>query len=527
MFRFLILYITALSLVSLGCSSSQRSKGTFVVNMKEMPRSFDPRKTRLIADQTLIRHIYEGLVEEHSESGEIKTALAESYTISENRTLYTFKIKNIFWSNGDTLTAQDFVSSWKEILKEDISSIYTYAFLPIKNARAIFNHNELPENLGVRALDDRHLEIQLEAPCAHFLYLLTLPIFFPVHETFRNRSTSFQEMAITCGVFRPVSLEHGRRLYLEKNSMYHNKSCVRLNKIIIQFISDPNTAAILFKHKKLDWQGPPWGEPIPPEISASLHQDDQLFALPGTSTTWLIFNIQKSPWNNSKLRKALSLAIDKDILTKVVYQGLAEPTDHILNKRLYPGTYPQRATQSKRSIEAKELFEEALSELQITREDLEKETLAFSTFSFSYGRICQILREQWKKVLGFTIPIVGQEFFMIHKNLLEGNYSLTVNQWTGSFIDPMSYLMIFAYPGGISPYVLEDLYFQTLLTKITQEHKKKPRDQFVIEALDYLENLHFLEPLCHPNLRIALNKNIKNFNFLARRTSDFRFIEEL
>nr|CRI42323.1 Oligopeptide ABC transporter, periplasmic oligopeptide-binding protein OppA [Chlamydia pneumoniae] len=527
MLRFFAVFISTLWLITSGCSPSQSSKGIFVVNMKEMPRSLDPRKTRLIADQTLMRHLYEGLVEEHSQNGEIKPALAESYTISEDGTRYTFKIKNILWSNGDPLTAQDFVSSWKEILKEDASSVYLYAFLPIKNARAIFDDTESPENLGVRALDKRHLEIQLETPCAHFLHFLTLPIFFPVHETLRNYSTSFEEMPITCGAFRPVSLEKGLRLHLEKNPMYHNKSRVKLHKIIVQFISDANTAAILFKHKKLDWQGPPWGEPIPPEISASLHQDDQLFSLPGASTTWLLFNIQKKPWNNAKLRKALSLAIDKDMLTKVVYQGLAEPTDHILHPRLYPGTYPERKRQNERILEAQQLFEEALDELQMTREDLAKETLTFSTFSFSYGRICQMLREQWKKVLKFTIHIVGQEFFIIQKNFLEGNYSLTVNQWTAAFIDPMSYLMIFANPGGISPYHLQDSHFQTLLIKITQEHKKHLRNQLIIEALDYLEHCHILEPLCHPNLRIALNKNIKNFNLFVRRTSDFRFIEKL
>ncbi|WP_236558948.1 peptide ABC transporter substrate-binding protein [Chlamydia sp. 17-3921] len=520
------LFLLLLLTFSFGCSSTTSSLGTFAVNMKYPPQSFDPRQTRLFADQTLIRHMYEGLLQENSQTGDIELALAKDYTISEDKTTYTFHLKNVFWSNGDPITSQDFVESWEQVIRKNIVSIQSHTFYPIKNAKDILEDKCSTQSLGIESPDPQTLIVSLETPCAHFLRLLTLPVFYPVHKTLRENPSS-KKLQITSGAFYPSDQQNQQWLCLSKNPFYHEKHRVHLKKILIYFVADPHTAALLFQQKKLHWLGPPWGEPIPIEISSFLDSQGKLLSIAGNTTTRLIFNIERSPWSHPKLRKALALSIDKEALVHIVFQDLAEPTDHILHQKFYPKPYPKRHSQAKRSIEAKKLFEEALQELQISRKDLENEEIAFSTLSFSYEKIAQLLREQWKETLGITLPLAGKEFSVLQQTLQSKQYSLVISQWLANFIDPMATFSAFLYPQGTIPYSLNDSHFQALLTALSQEHIPSKRDTLIIESLDYLERKHILEPLCIPNLRFSLNKKLKNLNLHGRRVADLRFVEDL
>lgn len=107
--------------------------------MRDDPRSLDPREVRLLSNINLIRHIYEGLVQENTHTGEIEPALAEHYFISEDGMQYTFQLRQAYWSNGDPLTATDFIDSWKQVVTHEVGGVYHFAFDPIKNAKKFLN----------------------------------------------------------------------------------------------------------------------------------------------------------------------------------------------------------------------------------------------------------------------------------------------------------------------------------------------------------------------------------------------------
>lgn len=524
-FRYCCFCLPILFLLS-GCTSTPTASGKFAVNMKYCPQSLDPRQTRLFADQTLARHLYEGLTQENSQTGEIELALAKSYTISDDKLIYTFYLKNAYWSNGDPVTSQDFLESWEQVVRHEVVSTYHNNLRPIKNACAILENHTSSLTLGVEAPDPKTLVITLEKPCLHFLRLLSLPIYFPVHKTLRENPHS-KDLQITCGAFYPKEQHRQQWLRLYKNPYYYEKHRVHLKEILIHFIADPRTASILFDQNKINWQGPPWGEPIPSEISSTLQLQGKLLSTAGHSTTWILFNTEKPIWSLPKIRKALALAINKEDLVRVILQGLGEPTDHILKQKYYPKPYPPPLSQSARIKEAQRLFEEALQELNISRSDLEKEEISFSTLSFSYEKIAQLLREQWKTTLGITLPLAGKEFFILQQDLYKKQYSLVITQWLDLFLDPMATLSAFLYPQGVVPYSMNDPYLQSLFSALSQEYDPQLRDNLIIETSEYLETKHVLEPLFHQHLRFALNKKIKNITLPGRHAADLRFVEDL
>lgn len=524
-FRYCCFCLPILFLLS-GCTSTPTASGTFAVNMKYCPQSLDPRQTRLFADQTLARHLYEGLMQENSRTGEIELALAKSYTISEDKITYTFHLKDAFWSNGDPVTSLDFLESWDQVVRHKVVSIYNINLQPIKNARQILANHNSPLALGVEAPDPKTLVVTLEEPCSHFLRLLSLPIYFPAHKTLRENPLS-KDLQVTCGAFYPKE-QHGQQwLRLSKNPQYYEKDRVRLKEILVYFVADPRTAALLFNQNKINWQGPPWGEPIPSEISSSLSLQGKLLSTAGHSTTWLLFNTERPILSHPKIRKALALAINKDDLVHVIFQGLAEPTNHILKQKYYPKPYPLPSSQTIRTEEARKLFEEAMQEMNISREDLEKEEIAFSTLSSSYEKIAQLLREQWKEALGITLPLARKEFSLLQQALYTKQYSMVITQWLDHFLDPMATLSAFLYPQGVIPYSINDPLLQSLCSALSQEHDPELRDNLIVKATEYLETQHVLEPLFHPYLRFALNKNLKNINLPGRRAADLRFVEDL
>ncbi|EPP35542.1 bacterial extracellular solute-binding s, 5 Middle family protein [Chlamydia ibidis] len=491
--------------------------------MKDDPRSLDPREVRLLSDINLIKHLYEGLVQEIPGTEILEPALAKSYEISQDRKTYTFKLREAFWSNGDRIQAQDFVDSWKQIITEEISSIYTFALSPIKNVNNIQKGLAELDSVGFYAKDDTTIIIELEEATAHFLQLLALPIFFPVHKTQRQRSPN---LPITTSAFYPKKIKQKQWLKLAKNPHYYNKDKVSTQRITIHFIPDPNTAALMFNQGKLHWQGPPWGQPIPKETLAHLQSKGHLHSFDVLGTSWLTFNVNTPPLNHIKLRKALSLAIDKNALVSTIFLDKAKPTDHLLPRNLH--TYPASniMSQQERVRLAKQLFQEALQELGICSKDLENLSIIFPSTSPTNALLVQMIREQWKETLGFVIPIFGKEFSVLQSDLSSGNFFLATGGWFADFPDPMAFLTIFADPFGIAPYVIHQKEFQNLIHTIQKETDPQKRAIMISEAALYLEKFHIIEPIYHDAIQCAFHRKLNNLGFSSTGVVDFRYIRE-
>lgn len=505
-----------------GCNNFRKSQDHLSINMKDDPRSLDPRQVRLLSDINLIKHIYEGLVQENTQTGNLEPALAENYSLSEDGKTYTFHLRQAYWSNGDPLTAEDFIASWKQVVSQEVSGVYNFAFDPIKNIKKIQQGMLPEENVGFYAKDDKTLVIELESPTSHFLKLLALPIFFPVHKEQRESQLA---LPIASSAFYPKQIKQKQWLRLEKNPHYYNQEAVKTQTITVHFIPDANTAALLFNQGKLHWQGPPWGERIPTETLSHLQSKGSLRSFDVAGTSWLTFNVNKFPLNHAKLRQALSLALDKESLVSTIFLDRAKPALHLLPNNLH--TYPNLELPSKeqRKHLAKKLFQESLEELNITSKDLESHSLVFPSGSSASALLVQMIREQWKDTLGFSIPIAGKEFALLQAELASGHFSLATGGWFADFSDPMAFLTIFAHPSGVPPYALDHKDFIELLTTIQEERDLEKRNELISQAALYLETFHIIEPIYHDAFHFALNKKLSNFNFSPTGVVDFRFVK--
>ncbi|CRH42543.1 oligopeptide transport system binding protein [Chlamydia trachomatis] len=503
-----------LALATSGCSKSSsntthRSPATHTVavSVKDDPRTFDPREVRLLSDINLIHHLYEGLVQE-TPSGEVFPALAESFFLSEDKKTYTFNLKKVFWSNGDLITAHDFVRSWNDVLQNRVASIYSFAFLPI----------DVNKDSGFFAKDDHTLVINLLTPTPHFLKLLTLPVFYPVHSQHQIRKEE-KSLPISTGAFFLKEKKDRRWLKLEKSPYYYNKDQVAVQEICIHIIPDQQTASALFNQGKLDWQGLPWGHSIPQETlaTANKRRAPQSFDISGTS--WLTFNTAKKPFSHSKLRQALSLVLNKEALASLAF---VKPAKHLLPAHLH--TYPEQPSykQQEAITLAKSLLEEALTELNMTIKDLEKYPLTFSATSTVNSQIAQMLRDQWRRSLGITFPICGKECALLQNDLIGNTFFMSIGGWFADFSDPLAFLSIFSSK-GVKPYVLQDPQFDQLILSIETEKNPQKRSALISEASLYIERQNVIEPLYHDVFHYTTNNKLSFVRLHPSGLVDMRY----
>ncbi|MBQ8498366.1 peptide ABC transporter substrate-binding protein [Chlamydia sp.] len=502
-----------ITLATTGCSNSSFNKTNqskvnqvISVSIKDDPHTLDPREVRLLSDINLIHHLYEGLVQE-TPSGEVFPALAESFFLSEDKTIYTFNLKKASWSNGDPITAHDFVRSWQDVLQHRVTSVYSFAFQPIN----------FDKNSGFFAKDDHTLVINLHAPTPHFLKLLTLPVFYPVHPEHQSQSKA-RTLPISNGAFCLKEKKDRRWLKLAKNPYYYNKEQIAIQEIYIHVIPDQQTAFSLFKQGKLDWQGLPWGHSIPQEVLVSKNKRHapQSFGISGTS--WLTFNTSKRPFSHPKLRQALSLALDKQSLASLTF---VKPAKHLLPTHLH--TYPEQPSyQQQTFVLAKALLQEALVDLNMTISDLEKYPLTFAATSAINSQIAQMMRDQWRRKLGITFPICGKEYALLQNDLTTNAFFMSIGGWFADFSDPLAFLSVFSSK-GVKPYSLQDPQFDQLILSIETEKDPFKRSALISKASLYLEEQNIIEPLYHDVFHYTTNHKLSFVRLHPSGLVDMRY----
>lgn len=518
---FLAFALTALSFINHSCiCTTQKPTSYLAFNIKDLPRSFDPREVRLLSDISLIKHLYEGLVQENHLTGDIELALAESYVVSDDGTTYTFRLKPTHWSNGEALTANDFIQSWKDIAAQKVHSIYAFALNYIQNVPQIQDGSASIDTIGLAQLDDYTIEIRLEQPLTHFLKLLALPVFYPVHHSLRNRSSC--SSLVTNGAFTLSPTNDTCHLLLNKNPFYYEKDRIPTQEIKIFCIADPHTAALFFNQDVIHWQGPPFGKQIPKEILYKLKSKGKLCSADIAGTSWLAFNIHHFPFNNQKLRQALSLAIDLEALAQPLAFHEIKPTQHLLPQSIFSNV-KTKLEQQVCADTAKQLFHEALLEMNLSIKDLEKYPIIFSNTSHINSLVAQNIQNQWKCTLGFTAPTLAKEFSILQSELTHKQFSLAISGWFADFLDPMTFFSVFAYPMGLSTYAIDDSFFSQLLHNIQKESDLEHRAEIIAEAAEYLEKQYIICPLYHEAFQFAKHKNLVDFHLSPIGIADFRY----
>ncbi len=433
-----------------GCHSPEymsRKPGDqlLVLNMFSEPPTLDPGKASDATSVMILHMLFEGLTR-IEDSGTPEPAIAESIDISEDGRTYTFHLRDSMWSDGAHVTAHDFEFAWKRVLSPTFPSDFAYQLYVIKNGQAA-KEGKIPlEEVGVRAEDAQTLIVELEQPTPYFLETLVLPCYLPVpqHIVVSDPSWAFEAgpQYVSNGPFTLDRWTHHSEIKVLRNPLYWDAKEVRLNAIVLLMVEDVNTELNLFEDGAIDWAGKPVSMGLPTDALTALKRSGRLEESSMAATYFYLINTTKPPFNNSKLRRALAYAIDRQVIIDNIVQGGEEVATGLVppsisgRKEVYVEDHNVK--------EAKRLFKEALSELGMRRNELPSISLIYNT-SEGHHKIAQAVQQQWYDVLGVRVELQNLEWKVYLDKVQHKNYDIARMSWIASFNDPITFLDMFKH----------------------------------------------------------------------------------
>lgn len=434
-----------------GANAGNGGAGSSDMNvMLETPvESLDPQEATDGTSFEVIANFTDGLMQMDAD-GKAVNALCDHYELSDDGLTYTFYIReDANWSNGTPVTSADFVFAWQRAVDPAVASEYSYMMSDIgqiKNAEEIIAGTKDKSELGVTAVDDKTLKVELNVPVSYFLSLLYFPTYYPVNEEFFNSCgdtfATSPETVLSNGAFILDAYEPAATAFhLTKNPNYYDADRIKLSGLNYQVIQDSQQALMSYQTGALDTT-------LVNGEQVDQVKDDPEFKAIGAGYLWYVSpNMSKVPeLNNQNIRLAMTFAIDRDAITKDVLKDGSAPTYTAVPPQFAAGPDGSdfAADQTKFSdvcafdtAKAKEYWDAGLKELGITQLTLKMVVDADD----APQKVAQVLQEQWQKNLpGLTIEIVVEPKKQRVLDMQDGNFELGLTRWGPDYADPMTYL---------------------------------------------------------------------------------------
>ena len=447
------------------------------------PQTLDPHKAEGVPSSHIMRDLYEGLTSE-APDGEVIPGAAESWTLSDDGKVYVFNMRrNAKWSNGDPVTAHDFVYGLRRCADPLTASKYSQILAPIKNAEAVVA-GELPvEQLGVKALDDYRLEVRLKAPTPYFLGLLNHSSTYAVHRpSVEEHGIGFSRPGnlVSNGAYKLQDWMVQSQITLVRNPEYWNDANTTINKVIYYPTEDLSSELKRFRAGELDWTNDVPGSQVE-WIKKNL--PDALKVSTYLGIYYFGFNTTKPPFkDNKKLRQALAMAIDRKVITDKITKAGEVPAYGYVPPGI-PGYESQRAEWSKwpreqRFEEARRLYNEA----GYSRDKPLKVEIIYNTHE-NHKKVSLAVAAMWRSVLGVDYTLINQEWkvFLQTRKLKEDTEVFRAG-WIGDYNDPYTFLELLHSKHGINDSGYNNPEYDALLERIATESDPDRREQLMAEA---------------------------------------------
>ena len=292
--------------------------GVLIFNGGAEPQSLDPAMSTDIAGYKILMHLYEGLVMPDAVEAKPAPALAERWDVSPDGLVWTFHLRDAKWSNGDAVTARDFVWSWRRVVTPATASRYAQRMYVVKGAREIARDKADPSTLGVRAVDDRTLEVTLVRRTPYFPQLLCMNLYFPVHRPTVERLGrdwwTKVDQAVVNGPYRMADWTLKEKKTFVKNPSYRAAKDVKLAKFVFLAVEKAETAFTLYETGACHWLFR-----VPLGFVDIPRPDHQVNAY--NVVYYYAFNVKKKPLDDPRVRKALGLVIEREKIVKHILRG--------------------------------------------------------------------------------------------------------------------------------------------------------------------------------------------------------------
>lgn len=434
---------------STGSDTAAAGSSDMNVMLETPVESLDPQQATDGTSFEVIADYTDGLMQMDAD-GQAVPAIAESYDLSDDGLTYTFHLRSdAKWSNGTPVTAADFVFAWQRAVDPAVASEYAYMLSDIgqiKNAAEIIAGDMDKSELGVTAVDDTTLQVELNVPVSYFLSLMYFPTFYPVNEEFFNSCgdtfATSPETTLSNGAFILDSYEPAATAFhLTKNADYYDAGRIQLSGLSYQVIQDSQQALMSYQTGALDTT-------LVNGEQVDQVKDDPEFKTVGAGYLWYVSpNMDAVPeLANLNVRLALTMAIDRDAITGDVLKDGSAPTYTAVPPEFAAGPDGSdfSADQEKfadvctyDATSAADYWTKGLEELGITELSLDMVVDADD----APQKVAQVLKEQWETTLpGLTVNLVVEPKKQRVQDMQDGNYQLGLTRWGPDYADPMTYL---------------------------------------------------------------------------------------
>ncbi|MDX7999054.1 oligopeptide ABC transporter substrate-binding protein OppA [Xenorhabdus sp. Reich] len=448
------------------------AKQEIVRNNGAEPASLDTHKVSSDVEFNIISDFFEGLINVNKQ-GKVEPRLAERWETRDNKTWIFHLKKDIKWSDGSPITAHDVIFSWRRLIEPDTVSPYG-SYLEnasVVNASDVLTGKKKPEELGVKALDDFTLEVKLDKPVGDFLQMLGHPVTFPISE---KAVKKYGDKWTRVGAFvgsGPYKLSEwvvNEKLVGVRNPQYWDDKNTVINKVTYLPLSSEKADLNRYLAGEIDITNTISTEDFP-SLRKSL--PDEVKISPKSTVYFYEFNNKKPPFNDVRVRKALSLAVDRDIIVdKILGQGQL-PAYSMLTPNIGGFNFEQPDyaswTQEQRIAKAKELLNEA---------GFNKDNpLAFSILyntQESHKKIAIAVSSMWKKNLGVSAALQNQEWKVMLDNMHQGKFDVIRRAWVADYDSPMTFLAMFSSGQIKNTSMYENKEFDEILEKASATNSK-------------------------------------------------------
>lgn len=439
-----------LALLLAGCGTRESAadqaarEGVLLQSLGAIDPSLDPHLAQQLPEGAILRALLEGLVVPDPRTLEPVPGVAESWTVSDDQLVYTFQLRaDARWSNGEPVTAQDFAGSFQRALTPALGAPNAYLMRVIAGARA-FHAGETDDfaTVGVEALDPRALRLTLEAPCPHFLSLLTHFVWLPVHlptvrahggVASRSNRWARPENYVGNGPFVPGEHVPEQFLRAYPNPNYWDRAAVRLEGIVFHSLA-VTIEEPAFRGGRIHLTD---ALPISKVNTYRSERPEALRIARSFGAYFYRINVTRPPLDDARVRRALSAAVNRTLLTGALLNGVYEPA------RAFTPPGPAGYEPPQLAVDDPELARRLLAEAGFEGgKGMRNLEILFNT-SENHRLIAEAVQEIWRRELGVSPILANQEDGVFRDNRRQLNFDISRASWFGDFLDPISFLEIF------------------------------------------------------------------------------------
>jgi oligopeptide transport system substrate-binding protein len=516
-------------------------------NLGAEPPGIDPGVTIGVPESTVEMQVFDGLTRLDTKNVP-QPAIAKSWTISKDGKTYIFTLRDAYWTNGTPVTAYDFEYAWKRVLSPELAAQYATQLYYVYGGEA-FNTSikvgtkyyaqavdakgnpvmktvggkqvaqpnmakpiDPSKNVGVKALNAKTLKVYLQSPTAYFLALTAFNTLYPVCKAVvstNDKWASDVKTYVTNGPFKLTQWSHNDKMVFVKNPTYWDKNNVKLTKVTFLMVEDSSTALSMYESGQLDS-----AVTVPSSELTKLVASGDVKILPMLATYLYMFNTTKKPFNDVRVRKALTLAIDRKAITQSITKGGETPALGMVSNGI-PDALPGSDFRSVGGAYYKD-NDIATAKALLAQagypngKGFPAFTLLFNT-SDLHKSIAEAVQQMWKKNLGITCSLGSEEWGVYLADEASLNYDVVRRSPTADYADPNTYLELFVSGNGRNMTGYSNKAYDALIAKEKATVDPKARMAVLHAAEKILMTDMPIAPVYFYTNPVLLSKHIKNF----------------